>query len=63
MKKVPLTLNNIALCDQTFFRNAEQLIPELQSRQWIFLDGESIHIPRASKFLSDGIAAELFKLL
>ena len=43
--------------------HVEQLIPQLQARQWIFLDGDRIHIPKASKFLSDGIAAELFKLL
>ena len=41
----------------------ESLIPDLQAKQWIFLDGDRIHIPRDSKFLSDGIAAELFKLL
>ena len=42
---------------------AESLLPELQAKQWIFLDGDTLHVPKDAKFLSDGIAAELFKLL
>ncbi|NQX78213.1 radical SAM family heme chaperone HemW [Gilvibacter sp.] len=42
---------------------AESLLPELQAKNWIFLDGDDLHVPRSSKFVSDAVAAELFKLL
>lgn len=48
---------------KSFREFTEGLLPELVAKQWIFMDGDSIHVPKKSKFLSDGIAAELFKLL